>query len=107
MYALYKVSDVFLSLSEHEGFGLPFIESLVFDLPIIAYDCTAVPFTLGSGGVRIKHKSVAYVAELVHRLSTDSRLKEAVLEGQRNRLREYKNGKLEKELLESLEPIIR
>ncbi|MCJ7680412.1 MAG: glycosyltransferase [Candidatus Aminicenantes bacterium] len=107
MYALYKVSDVFLSLSEHEGFGLPFIESLVFDLPIIAYDCTAVPFTLGGGGVRIKHKSVAYVAELVHRLSTDSRLKEAVLEGQRNRLREYKNGNLEKELLESLESIIR
>lgn len=107
MYALYKVSDVFLSLSEHEGFGLPFIESLVFDLPIVAYDCTAVPFTLGRGGVRIKHKRVAYVAELVHRLSTDGRLKECILEGQRDRLREYKSCDLEKTLLESLDTIIR
>ncbi|MEA2004871.1 MAG: glycosyltransferase family 4 protein, partial [Acidobacteriota bacterium] len=47
MFAVYKASDVFLSLSEHEGFGLPFIESMVFDLPIVAYDCTAVPYTLG------------------------------------------------------------
>jgi len=30
LFSLYKASDVFLSLSEHEGFGLPFIESYGF-----------------------------------------------------------------------------
>lgn len=106
MYALYKVSDVFLSLSEHEGFGLPFIESLVFNLPVIAFDCTAVPYTLARGGVRIKHKHVAYVGELIHRISTDRQLRETILGGQRTRLEEYKGSNLEKELLESLDSII-
>lgn len=106
MYALYKGSDVFLSLSEHEGFGLPFIESLVFDLPVIAYDCTAVPYTLAGAGIRIKEKPVAQVGELIHRISTDRKLKEKILEGQRKRLEEYKDSNLKKELLESLDSII-
>ncbi|HEX2694589.1 MAG TPA: glycosyltransferase, partial [Acidobacteriota bacterium] len=46
MFALYEASDVFLSMSEHEGFCLPLVESMAFDLPIVAYDAAAVPFTL-------------------------------------------------------------
>lgn len=99
MYALYKASDVFLSLSEHEGFGLPFIESLVFDLPIVAYDCTAVSGTLGEAGVLIKDKKVDQIGELIHMLAHDEALKKDIIRGQRRRLKEYKDMDLEKELL--------
>ena len=107
MYALYRVSHVFLSLSEHEGFGLPFIESLVFDLPVIAYNCTAVPFTLGDGGVQIDHKKVDYVAELVDVIAHDRDLRERIILGQRKRLDEYKNYDLENTLLQSLDSLIK
>ena len=100
MYALYKASDVFLSLSEHEGFGLPFIESLVFDLPIVAYDCTAVSGTLGEAGVLIKDKKVDQIGELIHILAHDEALKKDIIRGQRRRLKEYKDRDLEKELLD-------
>jgi glycosyltransferase involved in cell wall biosynthesis len=90
MFALYRRADVFLSLSEHEGFGLPFIESLVFDLPIIAYDCTAVPFTLGGAGVMIRHKRVDYVAELVHKIAGEKDLRQRIIRGQRKRLEEFR-----------------
>lgn len=102
MFALYRQADVFLSLSEHEGFGLPFIESMVFDLPIVAYDCTAVPGTLGGSGILIKHKRIAYVAELVHAVSADRKLSEEILRGQRIRLKEFKAFDREKFLLECL-----
>ncbi|MFC2156425.1 glycosyltransferase family 4 protein [Acidobacteriota bacterium] len=107
MYALYRASHVFLSLSEHEGFGLPFIESLVFDLPVIAYKCTAVPFTLGSGGVQIDHKKVDFVAELVDLVAHDPDLRERILIGQKKRLEEYKNYNLENTLLQSLDSLIK
>ncbi len=51
MFALYRASDVFLSISEHEGFCLPLIESMVFDLPVIAFNAGAVPLTLDGAGV--------------------------------------------------------
>lgn len=106
MFALYKASDVFLSLSEHEGFGLPFIESLIFDLPVIAYDCTAVSSTLDGAGILIKDKKIDYIAELIEWIVRDSRLREKVIEGQRRRLKKYKDMNLDEFLLKNLKGLL-
>lgn len=39
---LYRRSDVFLFLSEHEGFGLPVLEAMRFGLPVVGVRATAV-----------------------------------------------------------------
>ena len=41
--ACYRRSHVFLCMSEHEGFCIPLIESMVHDVPILAYAAAAVP----------------------------------------------------------------
>jgi glycosyltransferase involved in cell wall biosynthesis len=91
MFALYRASDVFLSLSEHEGFCLPLIESLVFELPVVAYDSTAVPFTLGGAGVLIRTKRPDVVSELIYKAAHDRELRAKILEGQRTRLRHFRD----------------
>ncbi len=105
MFSLYRASDVFLSLSEHEGFGLPFIESMVFDLPIIAYDCTAVPFTLDGAGVLITHKKVDYVAELIHIVAHQKRFRQDIIRGQQERLERFKKLEKEKILLRMIDEL--
>jgi glycosyltransferase involved in cell wall biosynthesis len=100
MYALYKASDVFLSLSEHEGFGLPFVESLVFDLPVVAYDCTAVPYTLGNAGILINTNTrMDLIGELVHTVAADEELREQLIKGQRQQLKKYTEMKREDYLM--------
>jgi len=89
MFALYKAADVFLSLSEHEGFGLPFVESMIFDLPIIAYNCTAVPYTIGEAGILLNHKEVDKVSELIRITVADKRFKEKIIASQKRRLEYY------------------
>jgi glycosyltransferase involved in cell wall biosynthesis len=107
MYALYRASHVFLSLSEHEGFCLPLVESMVFDLPIVAYDSTAVPFTLGGAGVLLRDKRVDRTAELVDLVARDAALREAIIAGQRRRLAAFKAAQEEAFLFREFEPLLR
>ena len=48
---LYRHSAAFVSMSEHEGFGVPLAESLWFGLPVIAHASSAVAETLGGAGL--------------------------------------------------------
>jgi len=103
MFSFYRASDVFLSLSEHEGFGLPFIESLIFDLPVIAYNCTAVPYTLKEAGVLVNSKDFRKLGELIHKIKEDKELRKKIVQGQRHRLNEFKSLPSQKKLLKYIE----
>lgn len=84
--AYYRSSDVYVSLSEHEGFCVPIVEAMYFDLPIVARDSTAVPGTLGEGGVLVSDGMGAVeIAALVELLRADESLRRRVLAAQRNR----------------------
>jgi glycosyltransferase involved in cell wall biosynthesis len=105
MFALYRASDVFLSMSEHEGFGLPFIEAMMFDLPIVAYDCTAVPSTLEKAGVLFRDKNASLVSELIRTVTFDQSLKERIIAGQQKRLNRFKCFEREQFLLQKIKEL--
>jgi glycosyltransferase involved in cell wall biosynthesis len=88
--AYYRSSDVYVSLSEHEGFCVPLVEAMYFDIPIVARDSSAVPGTLGEGGLLVGEGMGAIdIAALVWLLRTDATLCERVLAGQRRQRRHY------------------
>ena len=80
--AYYRLADVFLGLSEHEGYGAPLIEAMRFDLPVVAFDAGAVRETLQGGGVLLTEKRPEVVAELLGMVVADGALRAAVLETQ-------------------------
>jgi L-malate glycosyltransferase len=84
----YRAADLFLCLSEHEGFGIPLIEAMAFDLPVIAYRSTGVPDTLGGSGVLVNTKRYDLIAELIDLLIRDRTLRQKVIKGQHHRLEE-------------------
>jgi glycosyltransferase involved in cell wall biosynthesis len=75
----YALADVLVSLSEHEGYGVPLVEAMLAGVPVVAYDAGAVAETMAGAGVLLRDKSPGIVAGVVERLLVDDRLRAAVL----------------------------
>lgn len=88
LVAHYRAADLFVSMSEHEGFGIPLLEAMREGLPVVACDAGAVGETLGGAGVVLKSSEPAVVAEVVARLHRDLALRRQIAERQRARAAE-------------------
>ncbi len=78
--AMYEGSSAYLCMSEHEGFCLPVVEAMHFGLPVIAYASSALPETIGDGGILVNEKRHPELAELVYDVSTDAGLRRSLAE---------------------------
>lgn len=85
----YKSADVFLCMSEHEGFCVPLVEAMMFDVPVIAYDSTAIPGTLNGSGILLEDKDPVFVAGCIDRVVRDKNLRQQMIEGERKRLKDF------------------
>jgi glycosyltransferase involved in cell wall biosynthesis len=94
----YRMSSVYLSLSEHEGFCVPLLEAMAADVPVLAYSTTAVPDTLGGAGVQFAPKDLEFAAELLGELVYNDSLRQQVIAGQRARLADFGDDRIRKEL---------
>ncbi len=70
--AYFKSCDLYMCMSEHEGFCVPLVEAMNFKLPIIAYNSSAVPQTLGGAGYLVENKNHAEIAEAMNLVLTNS-----------------------------------
>ncbi|MFB0519296.1 MAG: glycosyltransferase, partial [Acidobacteriota bacterium] len=103
----YKIADIYLSMSEHEGFCLPLVESMHFKVPIVAYNSTAIPYTLGDAGIRVKVKNIPEIAELCYHLAHNRQLRQRIISDQQRRLRDFETSKLEKLLMRYISEVVR
>lgn len=92
--AYYKLSDLFLCQSEHEGFCVPLAEAMFFNKPIVAYDSSAISWTLGGSGFLLKEKNPLLTAGVMDRILNDKALRETILENQWERLQDFQYEKV-------------
>ena len=104
--AYYHIADVFLCMSEHEGFCVPLVEAMFFDIPVIAFDSSAIAGTLGGSGILLKEKNPLEAAGVIDYLQNHPDVKDALLQGQRERLKDFDNAVIEKQFLNYLSKFI-
>jgi glycosyltransferase involved in cell wall biosynthesis len=86
--ALYNNADVYVCASEHEGFCMPVIEAMYFGVPVVAYESSALPYTMKNAGILINSKSHPVFAEIIYKAATDHNLRERLITAGRRRAHE-------------------
>lgn len=77
--AIYQQASCFITMSGHEGFGVPMLEAMLFGLPVIARHCTAIPEVLQGAGKLFRHFDPDVIAQEVQRLHKDRAYREKVI----------------------------
>jgi len=85
----YRLAACYVTMSEHEGFCVPLLEAMHLGCPVVAYAAAAVPETLGGAGLLFHEKDHPVIAEAIHHLVTTPALREAIVRGQRERVRAF------------------
>jgi glycosyltransferase involved in cell wall biosynthesis len=88
MAAIYRHARVFVSMSEHEGYGVPLVEAMHFELPILAHAATAVPETVGDAGLLCDKNDWPGTLACLNSLLFDEGLRAHLLPAMRRRRQE-------------------
>jgi len=101
----YADADLFLCLSDHEGFCVPLLEAMAASLPIVAYASSAIPETLGGAGLLLDDKTPSLVAEAVVEALGNQRLSAALAAARPAQLRRFDRPELAARLERFVESI--
>lgn len=87
--AMYEACSVYLCMSEHEGFCLPVLEAMNFGLPVISSSGSALPQTVGAGGILISEKRHAEIAELIGYIDADADFRQKMVRAGHERIQQF------------------
>lgn len=103
--SVYRIADVYLSMSEHEGFCLPVMESFKMNLPVAAFDAGAIRETVGEGGIIFDTKDPERVAGILEYMINNGQVREKLVDAGKIRLDEYAEDSNPMKLLELIKAI--
>jgi L-malate glycosyltransferase len=105
--AMFRRATAFVTVSEHEGFCVPLLEALAFDVPVVARACAAIPETVGDAGLLLPGWAGAeLVAGAIDRVVSDAALREELIRRGRNRLQELTEVDASVTMLEAIREIL-
>ncbi len=105
--AYYEVASVYLSLSEHEGFGVPLLEAFYQRIPVVGFAAGAVEETMNGGGLLLRRKDFLRTAALIDLLVRDQALRQTIVRGQLRALEKFSRQNVSRILLDHIEDLSR
>jgi glycosyltransferase involved in cell wall biosynthesis len=86
--AYYKVSNLYLSLSNHEGFGMPLIEAMRYNIPVLAFNAGGTQTTIPKICLLDK-KASSFVSQTILRLIEDNKYLDEMITQQEEYLKKF------------------
>jgi glycosyltransferase involved in cell wall biosynthesis len=104
--AYFSAADAYLSLSAHEGFGVPLVEAMVAAVPVVTRPAGAVSDTVADAALVLAAADPSYVAAALHRVCTDERLRSTLTAAGTRRAAEL-SGDLGVRMVDAIATVVR
>ncbi|MFH0818674.1 MAG: glycosyltransferase family 1 protein [Patescibacteria group bacterium] len=86
--AVYNHASAFIYISSNEGFGLPIIEAMEHNLPVITSSCSCLPEIAGDTAVLVDPTDINGIANAINKVFCDENLREQmIIKGKKNILK--------------------
>jgi glycosyltransferase involved in cell wall biosynthesis len=101
----FRLADVYVTASLHEGFGLPLIEAMACDVPVVASRAGAMPWVLDHAGLLCEPGNAKDLAEKALTVLKDPGLCLTLVERGRERAQVFSKERYEAGLAEILDQV--
>ncbi|MBU0671030.1 MAG: glycosyltransferase family 1 protein [Patescibacteria group bacterium] len=102
---LYKNSLAYIFPSKYEGFGLPPLEAMTYETPVLSSKSSCLPEILGEAALYFDNNDVCGIINQVQKIKTDQSLRQDLIAKGRERLKSFSWQKMARETIKVYESI--
>jgi glycosyltransferase involved in cell wall biosynthesis len=103
LVAMLQRASAFVTVSEHEGFCVPLLEAMAFDVPVVARAHAAIPETLRDAGLLLPAQAgPVLIAEALCEVWRNAGVRDALVTRGRARLEQFDANRTRAELVSAL-----
>lgn len=103
--AFYKNAECFVLPSLYEGFGLPVLEAMRYDCPVITSNVSSLPEAGGDAAIYCDPENTEDIAEKIEKVLSDSALQEEMVKKGREQVKKFSWEKSAKKTISVLQEI--
>jgi len=103
MPLLYRGAGLLIFPSLFEGFGIPLLEAMASDCPVVCSNVTSIPEVVGDAALLFDPHDPEAIADAMHRVLTDTELRRTLVRAGRERCRQFSWERTARETLKVLE----
>lgn len=103
--SLYANAISYVLPSLYEGFGLPVLEAMKYDCPVITSNISSLPEAGGDAALYVNPENVQEIASIMEKLSLDSDLRKELIHKGREQVKKFSWEKTAKETLAVLQSV--
>ncbi len=87
--ALYRGSSLFMYISSMEFFGLPVLEAMACDVPVIAGNKMSIPEVVNDAGILLEPTDISSIASSMYKVLADQTLRMQLIEKGRKNIEKF------------------
>ena len=103
--SLYKNAQCYVFPSLYEGFGLPVLEAMKFDCPVITSNISSLPEAAGDAALYVNPLDVDDIAKKIEKILENKELRKDLIKKGREQIKKFSWEKSAKETLQILQQV--